>query len=162
MRLVALSLLVFSSSTFAGDQTANKAAAKPAADQQPAAAKADTAEPAAQPAAASAKPAAAAADTATAKPAASPAAPAPDNSMSSVAKSMTLEAAIAYELSFAKPFGLTIYKGANFLLPGLTELGLNSKLPDPVLPGQDETVPESMPPSENADIKGEAKGTEAK
>ena len=154
MRLVALSLLVFSSSTFAGDQTANKAAAKAAAD-QPAAAKADPAKPAA-------KPAAAAADTTTAKTAAAPAAPAPDNSMSSVAKSMTLEAAIAYELSFAKPFGLTIYKGPNFLLPGLTELGLNSKLPDPILPGQDETVPESMPPSENAEIKGEAKGTETK
>ena len=82
--------------------------------------------------------------------------------MSSVAKSLTLEAAIAYELSYANPFGLTIYKGKNFLLPGLTELGLDSKIPDPILPGQDEPVPESMPPKDTAKGTAEAKGNEAK
>ena len=143
MRIVALSLLVLSSNTFAGDQAAASKTAKPTADT-----------------AAAADPAA---DTTTAKPVAKVVKEAAqDNSLSSVAKSMTLEAAIAYELSYAKPFGLTIYKGKNFLLPGLTELGLNSKIPDPIMPGQDETVPESMPPVDNANGTAAAKETEAK
>ena len=77
--------------------------------------------------------------------------PAKPAAQSSVAESMTLEAAIAMQLSNARPLGLTVYKGATFLRPGLTVLGLPSKLPEPVVPGQDETAPESMPPTPGSD-----------
>ena len=77
--------------------------------------------------------------------------PAKPAAQSSVAESMTLEAAIAMQLSNARPLGLTVYKGATFLRPGLTVLGLPSKLPEAVLPGRDETVPESMPPAPGSD-----------
>ena len=70
---------------------------------------------------------------------------------SSVAQTMTLEAAMALQLNKAKALGLTVYKGKTLLRPGLTVLGLPSKLPEPMTPGRDETVPESMPPGPNAD-----------
>jgi len=75
--------------------------------------------------------------------------PAKTKAQSSVAQTMTLEAAMALKLNKAKALGLTVYKGKTFLRPGLTVLGLPSKLPEPMTPGRDETVPESMPPGPN-------------
>ena len=75
----------------------------------------------------------------------------PEPAKSSVAETMTLEAAIALQLNQARALGLTVYKGPTFLRPGLTVLGLPSKLPEPVMPGRDETVPESMPLSPDGD-----------
>ena len=77
--------------------------------------------------------------------------PAKPKVQSSVAETMTLETAMALKLNHARALGLTVYKGKALLRPGLTVLGLPSKLPEPVMPGQDETAPESMPPSPDGD-----------
>ena len=92
-------------------------------------------------------------------------APAKPAAPSSVAESMTLEAAIAMQLNNARSLhvgnnpndlgvgrlGLTVFKRVTILRPGLTVLGLPSKLPEAVLPGRDETAPESMPPTSRKD-----------
>ena len=121
MRIAALSLLILSSTAMAAE---NKQAAAPAAN-----ADTTTADTQAAKQAEAAKPAV----------------------KSSVAETMTLEAAIALQLNNARSLGLTVYKGQTFLRPGLTILGLPAKLPEPVMPGRDETVPESMPPSPDGD-----------
>lgn len=121
MRIAALSLLILSSTAMAAET--NQAAA-PAANAETTTA-----------------------DSKTAK----QAEPAKPKVQSSVAETMTLEAAIALQLNQARALGLTVYKGPTFLRPGLTVLGLPSKLPEPVMPGRDETVPESMPPSPDGD-----------
>jgi hypothetical protein len=77
---------------------------------------------------------------------AAPAAPAP-TTPSSVTE-ITLEAAMAIQLQNSKALGLTVYKGQAMLLPGLNELGLPAKLPDPVMPGIDETAAATLPPSD--------------
>ena len=74
------------------------------------------------------------------------AAPAP-TTPSSVTE-ITLEAAMAIQLQNSKALGLTVYKGQAMLLPGLNELGLPAKLPDPVMPGIDETAAATLPPSD--------------
>ena len=50
------------------------------------------------------------------------------------AEPISIEAAMAHELLKASGKGLTVYKGDHKLVPGLTPLGLSSKLPDPVAP----------------------------
>ena len=51
---------------------------------------------------------------------------------------ISIAAAMSYELRGAQNLGLTVYKGSLFIHPDLTVLGLPSKMPAPVMPGQDE------------------------
>ena len=89
----------------------------------------------------------AAVETATAP--AAPAAPA-----AAAAKSITIAAAMAYELRNVTSAGLTVYLGARGINPRLNVLGFPSKMPDPVMPGRDETAeqPAEAAP-EGAEVK---------
>ncbi len=78
--------------------------------------------------------------TATGDTAQAPATEPPPAAKEPETKTISLAEAMAIELRTSKALGLTVYKGNNLLLPGLNVLGLSNKLPDPVMPGQDETA----------------------
>ena len=91
------------------------------------------------------------AEEAPAETAAAPAAPAAAAAPAATApKSITIAAAMAYELRNVTSRGLTVYDGARGINPRYNVLGFLSKMPDPVMPGRDETAEQSAEGAEAA------------